>query len=107
MEENRPIATTKTEKKTKRILTVSLAAASLLASATSALGSIVSRPVENAKTAVEVTAANTNKTLPGPLVLKPAGSGQLLAFDHQSHVSHGSHHSHHSHHSHTSHTSGL
>jgi len=97
MEENRPIATTTTEKKIRRILTVSLAAASLLASATSALGSIVSSPAEKAKTAVEMTAPNTARTLPGPLVLKPAVSGQQLAFEHGSHVSHVSHHSHHSH----------
>jgi hypothetical protein len=83
-------------------LSVSLAAAGLLASATSALGSIVSTPIEKAKTVVEVTAPNTARTLPGPLVLKPAGSGQQLAFDHESHVSHGSHGSHGSHHSHSS-----
>jgi hypothetical protein len=93
-----------TGKKAKRILSVSLAAAGLLASATSALGSIVSTPIEKAKTAVELSVQQTGTNIPAPLVLKPANSNQQLAFDHESHASHSSHASHASH---ASHSSGL
>jgi len=94
------------EKKGKRILSVSLAAAGLLASATSALGSLKFSPSQKAKTTVE-DSVTVRRTLPGPLVLKPANGVQQVAQQHSSHASHSSHHSHHSHHSHTSHTSGV
>jgi hypothetical protein len=103
-DKNGPSASDNTGKKAKRILSVSLAAAGLLASATSALGSIVSTPIEKAKTTVEVSAQQTGRNIPAPLVLKLANSNQQLAFDHESHASHSSHASHASH---ASHSSGL
>lgn len=97
-----PLVGDKTQKKGKRILSVALAAAGLLASASSALGSVVSAPIEKAKTIVEMSAGNSQRTLPGPLVLKTANSMQQLAMQHESHVSHSSHESHSSHVSHSS-----
>jgi hypothetical protein len=95
------------EKKGKRILSVSLAAAGLLASATSALGSVTFSPAEKARTAVEDSVTAVHRTLPGPLVLKAANNLQQLALQHDSHASHSSHSSHSSHASHSSHSSGL
>ena len=97
-------ASDNTVKKARRILSVSLAAAGLLAGATSALGSIVSTSIEKAKTAVELSAQQTGTNIPAPLVLNLANSNQQLAFDHESHASHSSHASHASH---ASHSSGL
>jgi His-Xaa-Ser system protein HxsD len=93
------------EKKGKRILSVSLAAAGLLASATSALGSVTFSPIEKPKTTVEDSVTAAHRTLPSLLVLKSANGTQQVAQQHDSHASHSSHHSHHSHHSHTSHSS--
>jgi hypothetical protein len=102
--------TGKSEKRKNRVLSVSLAAAGLLASATSALGSVTFTPAQKARTTVETSVTAEHRTLPGPLVLKPANGMQQLALQHDSHASHSSHHSHHSHgshHSHHSHTSGV
>ena len=99
--------TGRTEKRTKRILSLSLAAAGLLASATSALGSVTFSPPEKAKTRVEDSFTAAHRTLPGPLVLKSATELTQLAQNHASHSSHHSHHSHTSHHSHHSHSSGV
>jgi hypothetical protein len=102
--------TGKGEKKKNRILSVSLAAAGLLASATSALGSVPFSPTEKARTTVEDSAIAAHRTLPGSLILKSASGLQQVALQHDSHASHSSHHSHHSHsshHSHHSHTSGA
>jgi hypothetical protein len=81
----------------------------LLAGATSAWGAI-SAPIEKAKTTIEITGANSQRNLPGPLVLKSSSSVHQLAMQHDSHsshVSHASHGSHGSHGSHSSHSSGL
>jgi hypothetical protein len=93
--------------KKRRILSLSLAAASLVAAATSAPGSVIFNPIEKARTAVEISGANTQRNLPGPLVLKSANSMHQLAMQHDSHSSHSSHSSHASHSSHSSHSSGL
>ena len=95
------------EKKGKRILSVSLAAAGLLASATAALGSATFPPPEKAKTAVEESVTTVHRTLPSQLVLQSSNNLTQLAQNHASHSSHHSHHSHSSHHSHHSHTSGV
>ena len=92
------------EKKSKRILSVSLATAGLLASATSALGSAPSPPIAKARTTIGQSVTAAHRTLPSPLVLKPANGVQQVAQDHSSHVSHSSHASHSSH---SSHSSGL
>ena len=105
-----PMETGKSETRKNRILSVSLAAAGLLASATSALGSVTFSPAQTARTTVETSVSAEHRTLPGPLVLKSASGMQQLAMQHDSHASHSSHHSHHSHsshHSHHSHTSGV
>ncbi len=84
-------------KKGKRILSVSLAAASLLAGASPALGSVASVPSNFVQASVQQDA----KSLPDLLVLKSANQTQMT-FQHESHSSHASHSSHHSHHSHVS-----
>src|ERR1035438_2413146 len=57
------------EKKGKRILSVSLAAAGLLASATSALGSVPVSPAVKATTSVENFVTTVHRALPSLLVL--------------------------------------
>lgn len=98
---NEPTLMDKNVKIGKRILSISLAAASLLASASSAFAKVSPAPAQ-AKVAIETSVAGTQRAVPSPLVLKPASSLQQLAMQHGSHASHTSHHSHHSHHSHTS-----
>ena len=90
-----------TGKVAKRILSVSLATASLLVGATSALGSIAPVPVTQTKPASGVSVSSTARTLPAPMVLKHANSNQMLVAQHSSHASHASHASH------SSHASGL
>jgi hypothetical protein len=90
------------EKKGKRILSVSLAAAGLLASATSALRSATFLPHEKAKIAVEESVTAVHRTLPSPLVLQSANALHQQLMQHDSHASHASHDSHASHSSHTS-----
>jgi hypothetical protein len=86
-----------TGKTAKRILSVSLAAASLLVSATSALGSVAPATVANTQPVAEFSAPSTAGTLPAPLVLRHAISNQQLVAQHDSHSSHESHSSHSSH----------
>ena len=64
--------TEKIEKKTRRILSVSLAAAGLLANTTSALSSVTVPPTEKANTSVETSINARSRTLPGLLVLQTA-----------------------------------
>jgi hypothetical protein len=90
-----------------RILSVSLAAASLLVSATSALGSVVPASIAPTQPVAEFSSSSVASTLPAPLVLKHADSNQQLVAQHDSHSSHSSHDSHSSHSSHSSHASGL
>jgi hypothetical protein len=93
-----------TGKNRKRILSVALAAG-LLTAPGSSLGA-VSTPIESSKMDVQTS----QRSLPGPLVLKPASSLEQWPMQHDSHSSHGSHYSHTSHisghNSHASHTSG-
>lgn len=94
----------------RRILSLSLAAASLVAAATSVPGSVVANPLAKARTATEISGATIQRNLPGPLVLKSGDPMHQLAMQHDSHASHsshGSHASHASHASHSSHSSGL
>src|ERR1035441_5314253 len=98
---SKPQATGKTA---KRILSLSLATASLLVSASSAFGSITPVSVLQTKPVSGVSASNTARTLPAPLLLKHASSDQQLVAQHSSHASHASHASHSSH---ASHASGL
>ena|ERR1039457_3377709 len=93
-----------TGKAAKRILSVSLATASLLVGAASAFGSIAPVPVVQTKPTSGISVSNTARTLPAPLVLKHANSNQSLVAQHDSHSSHASHASHASH---SSHASGL
>src|ERR1700730_18315533 len=51
---------------------------------------------------VESSVVLSNKALPPKLVLKPVGTGFMIAPQHESHSSHSSHSSHASHSSHTS-----
>jgi hypothetical protein len=104
--ENEQDKTSRTLKTTKRILSVSLAAASLLASATAALGSALPTPVGTAKPVTQIS-STTTRTVPPQLVLKHADQNQQLVAQHGSHSSHSSHGSHGSHGSHASHASGL
>ena len=94
-------------KTSKRILSVSLAAASIFASATSSLGSVAPASVAKTKPPAEFSVTSTARTIPAPLVLKHADSSQQLVAQHASHSSHSSHASHSSHSSHSSHASGL
>jgi hypothetical protein len=87
-----------------RILSVSLAAASLLVSATSALGLVAPASVAKTQPVAEFSAFSSAPTLPAPLVLQHADSNQQLVAQHDSHSSHSSHDSHSSH---SSHASGL
>lgn len=91
-------------KAARRILSVSLATASLLIGATSAFGSLAPVPVMQPQSGSGSSLSNSARTLPSPLLLTHASSDQQLVAQHGSHVSHGSHSSHGSH---TSHTSGL
>jgi hypothetical protein len=93
-----------TGKAAKRILSVSLATATLLVGATSALGSIAPVPVMRTMPASGVSVSSTARNLPAPLVLRHADSNQMLVAQHDSHSSHSSHASHASH---SSHASGL
>jgi hypothetical protein len=90
-----------------RILSVSLAAASLLVGATSAFGSFAPASIAPTQHAAEFSSSSVASTLPAPLVLKHADSNQQLVAQHDSHSSHSSHDSHSSHSSHSSHASGL
>jgi hypothetical protein len=95
------------KKPPKRILSVSLAAASLLISAASVLGSVAPASLAKTKPVAEVSESSAATTLPAPLVLKHANSNQQLVAQHDSHASHSSHGSHGSHGSHSSHASAL
>jgi hypothetical protein len=90
-----------------RILSVSLAAASLLVSATSAFGSVAPASIAQTQPVAEFSSSSVPSTLPAPLVLKHTDSNQQLVAQHDSHSSHSSHDSHSSHSSHSSHASGL
>jgi hypothetical protein len=87
-----------------RILSVSLAAASLLVSATSAFGSVAPASIAPTHPVAVFSSPSAASTLPALLVLKHADSNQQLVAQHDSHSSHSSHDSHSSH---SSHASGL
>lgn len=93
-----------TRKTAIRILSVSLATASLLAGATSALGSIAAITATQANPTPAASVLGAARTLPAQLVLRPATSNPQLVAQHDSHSSHASHASHASH---SSHASGL
>ena len=81
-------------KNSKHILSVSLAAAGLLVSATSALGSVAPASIATAKPVAEFSTSRAAEALPAPLVLRHANLNQQLVAQHDSHASHASHSSH-------------